>query len=995
MKLSDVQAPEDQGGSDIGAAPKKLKLSDVAKPAAQAPSDLPSWLRDVVSPPAGVKPGNILPFGTTEDGKVARYQEGPGKGLPKLVLPEWISAPVRGAAVGLEAAEGKGPTSVEQFNKQNAGDVAALAGAIGNIRSPAARGAGAEPVSAAQPPVEQVQAEALGPKPQPAPPPQQKRGEGPIIEGEIVGRDGEPPKPPEQQPAPPAGQKALPAPKQAATPNAPVKLSQVQGGKGVANPSQQAFVPPSGWWKPARPVAQSGAAPSVAQTVAGGLRKVFSPQSVSPEAGRAASGIRREIGQAERDTASTAAALKESRAVVAPHLPEFQGYVQAMRGQPQIMPPTKPALLRMINHIEGGPDQVPKDLEPVAASLKDAYQQRRTKLENTKSTQNMSFVDDYFTHLWKNQDRARQLFSSGGGKQGSGLNLKNRYIPTLEDGLAAGLEPISYDPIDMTMAYVTNMDRYIANNRIIDKARAGGDVKYYQQGSQPEGWVPLNGRLAEKRVTYPTRGGSTRQRQLQAYAPADFARVYNNFISRGFYDLGQTAGDLYSAFQRTSNAFTLMELGLSAYHAGTMLMGGVASGLGRAIGRGAEGDIVPGIRKGSVSPPLEEGRKFQEQYLRLADYGPDYRKIADLGSKVNIRVVPREDFYRSSAMGSFFGAWKKGALRAEMASRLQNVKERPLTGAPLELMKAVGTVVDDVSGPIFDHLIPRIKSQAFYDEMNDFLRQNPGASEAQQVAQATKVWDSIDNRFGEMVQDNIFWNKMLKQVSQLVFRSPTWNLGIIRLMGQGTRDLAQSAGRVAKGKTPKLTPNAQYILGAVAAYGLANGAMTYLKTGQAPNDWKDLFSYQTGGQNPDGTPERALVPGHAGEIMGYIHDPVQETMNKVSTFLRLFAYEVPFNKDYRGLPIHEEGPGAANPGILGYLEDMIGHVASSFLPISIRNMSQGAKQGSGLSPAERAFGIRNAPTYFTSPERAEALQNKRNKRLNAAKHRSDQRQQNQ
>ena len=65
--------------------------------------------------------------------------------------------------------------------------------------------------------------------------------------------------------------------------------------------------------------------------------------------------------------------------------------------------------------------------------------------------------------------------------------------------------------------------------------------------------------------------------------------------------------------------------------------------------------------------------------------------------------------------------------------------------------------------PLFEKYIPLLKNGAFYENMSKWLMTNPNATREEQVNAARQVWDSVDNRFGELVQDNIFMNKVIKQ----------------------------------------------------------------------------------------------------------------------------------------------------------------------------------------------------------------------------------------
>ena len=77
----------------------------------------------------------------------------------------------------------------------------------------------------------------------------------------------------------------------------------------------------------------------------------------------------------------------------------------------------------------------------------------------------------------------------------------------------------------------------------------------------PKLQAPLEGRAAFK-VGVDKKTGQPRQ--LQAYAPVDAARVYNNFLSTG---LTGEAGDLMKTAQKTFNAITMLKLGLSSLQA--------------------------------------------------------------------------------------------------------------------------------------------------------------------------------------------------------------------------------------------------------------------------------------------------------------------------------------------------------------------------------------------------------------------------------------------
>ena len=106
------------------------------------------------------------------------------------------------------------------------------------------------------------------------------------------------------------------------------------------------------------------------------------------------------------------------------------------------------------------------------------------------------------THYWKDPAAARVFMNNWmRPKLGSGAQLKKRSIPTISEGIKAGLVPLTDNPIEIAMRYVTNMDHYIAMNEVIEAGRSAGTVKFFTPGSPrvPEGWVTLNGHIAERR----------------------------------------------------------------------------------------------------------------------------------------------------------------------------------------------------------------------------------------------------------------------------------------------------------------------------------------------------------------------------------------------------------------------------------------------------------------------------------------------------------------
>jgi hypothetical protein len=710
------------------------------------------------------------------------------------------------------------------------------------------------------------------------------------------------------------------------------------------------------------------------------LEKILSPQTVSPIAGEAEASIRSFGGQAARDTATTAA--------------EMEPYHKAVNALPDV------DRLDFLHYVEGNPSltgAVPPQLRPFADKLKDAFELRKTKLQALPSTQQAQFIEDYFPHFWQDPAAARAFankFGTGASKQGSGASLRKRTMPTIADGIVAGLKPLTTDPIEATMRYVTSMDRFIASTSVLDAAKANGTVKYIRPKTMgasghpesfrvPDGWVAIKGR------------GARDATGAQAYAPADWARLYNNFIDQGFLG-SETWGRPYEAMRNAGNAITAMELGFSGYHAFTMANEAVISEVARGISQIVGGKPIRALGTIASAPaaPIRtalRGHKAEQVYLGRTPGTPDMRKIVDLQTAAGGRAVGRSHAadYTFSAMGSFWTSFRRGALKQELRQSMQNIADRPIVGTAKEGGKMIGRIMQTVAQPVFEKYIPKLKNGAFYDTMHSWLEVHPAASYDEQVAAARQIWDSIDNRFGEMVQDNIFWDQHLKQVSQLAMRSYSWNMGTIREIGGGVRDVS----KVITGQG-EWTPKASYVIALPIVVATMNAAYQYLKTGKGPESVEDLVAGRTGGTAPGfggrGTvEERIALPGYQKDVFGWYNDWLQEARNKIATGPSMVAQGLA-GKDWRGDLIAQ--PDADVPQ---WLADYFTWVGNSMGPISVRQLMKGEKEDSAISTPEMLMGLRPAPAFLQDPEGTKRGMSAIERRRWKSKARHDRRQQQQ
>lgn len=681
------------------------------------------------------------------------------------------------------------------------------------------------------------------------------------------------------------------------------------------------------------------------------VQAIMAPSTVDDAAGRAAATVREESGQAARSTANAQMRLEKFWSQIGgadDNLKrDFIGYVEGR---------SRGAKLRDPN------------LQPLADEVKNIYDEVHTDMAGLKQSQKLGFVQDYYRHQWVRDTHSEQVFSKGGMSHFT----KERKIPTIAEGIRMGLTPRTLDPVQTTLEYVDNARRFLASKKMLEAGEASGDVIFRGLGAKhkfptDDRWVPIDSALGK-------RGGG------QLYAKEGWARVFNNYISPGFTG---AAGDVMHSLRRTSNTITGLELGLSGFHFTTMVNEAIINDVASAVANISKGKFGAAAKNIALAPtaPIRLARKggeLRDVYLGKTSGSPEMRRMAKLLTKAGGRGagISHARDYEFTAMKSFWDAFQRGTLKMEGRQMLNDIKQNPFSGPPRQVASVVGRVMKDLMKPLFEVYIPRVKNGAFYDTMKQWLDTNPMATVKEQEDAARVIWDSIDNRFGESVNDNIFWKNHMKQIAMLSMRSYSWNVGTIREIGGGLKDIASH----------DMTPRVAYTIALPIVYGTIGALYQYMKTGEQPQDMKDLIAPRTGGTDPrTGLPERMVMPGYMKDVFGWYHDPLELASHKLSTFVTT-AKELATGKDWRGAPIappnmpDENTPWEVNTP--AWLLAYFNHVGSKMVPISVRDMEIGPygipqfrhKVGSNLTGPERLLGIQPGGQKYVDPEGLKALE---------------------
>lgn len=425
----------------------------------------------------------------------------------------------------------------------------------------------------------------------------------------------------------------------------------------------------------------------------------------------------------------------------------------------------------------------------------------------------------------------------------------------------------------------------------------------------------------------------------QFWAPEPTATVLNNYLSPGF-----RGNPIYDAYRGVGNLLNQAQLGLSAFHLGFTSIDATVSKASLGIEQLFSGKPLSALGSFARTPiaPLEtylRGSKVLGEYLRPGTQGGEMAQFVD-GLVAGGGRVRMDQFYSTGAAGEFWKALRGG---------------RYGTAA----LKTIPTALEYAAKPIFEHVVPRMKLGVFADLARYELAKLPDNASRDAVREAmAKAWDSVDNRMGELVYDNLLWSRALKDLGLASVRSLGWNLGSARELGGGLTDLAKQPLALMRGGKLVLTHRGAYVIALPTTVGLMGGMLGYLMTGQAPQTLKDWFYPRTGRRDADGNDERVALPSYMKDVGGFARHPVQTVQSKVHPLLAA-VWSMLNNQDFYGNEIRNPD----DPLVLQAKQETE-YLAQQFEPFGIRNASEerqfgqsrGLQAGAffGLTPAPRA-----------------------------------------
>jgi hypothetical protein len=571
------------------------------------------------------------------------------------------------------------------------------------------------------------------------------------------------------------------------------------------------------------------------------------------------------------------------------------------------------------------------------------------------AVKDVPYIEDYFTHFWKDTAKAKEIFAGLKRKtlEGNKSFLKERFYADYLEGIKAGLEPVTTNPAEIVILNMNNALRFSMAHKLFAEMRDNHLIKEFEAGKVPEGFTKLDDRLFSKNFT------------TNYYAPEQVALIINRYAEKGLFDRNDPIGAVAKTVRRWNNFKNLVQLGFSPFHIVTTLIetnvNGVKEGLQDLT------TFRPRLMlKGLLQIPytlsqlrtvnmIRKGLEIRKDY-RSGNWTTDVDNLVKAGGRTGLSKM-----YALDSKYNIQKAWYSLATDKDISAR--NIGNLILHSASF--------VPELLGSPIFTHWVAPLKIAGHAESLAKELQRRPDmdAQELQKTSQ--RLWDAMDDSLGQVVYDNVWWKKSVKDLGFMAIRSLGWTGGTVKKIGKGVGGVADSfvktkatpdgnefeAGRLLKGQG--LNPNTAWMISLFLTTGFLGGMMHRILSGQNPQELEDYYYPWDGTCNPDGTKHRLVLPTYMKDIIGYSTHTTQTVGHKLSPAIQE-AVELMQNKDFYGVQVYNPDDDAFHKGM-----DMLKYELNTITPFAFRQ-----KPGSDESFVQHIqtkegmrqfFGITDAP----------------------------------
>lgn len=633
-----------------------------------------------------------------------------------------------------------------------------------------------------------------------------------------------------------------------------------------------------------------------------------------------------------------------------------------------------------IDRIKTGTPQVTPELQLVADTMRRidteswaAARAAYSALGFKDAEIPLAWLDNHYRVLWKKipggDDKGEWIGRARRGLRGSRGQHRQHTFDTFSEGLDLGGEPYSYNPVEMFKLAQMDLWKLTSTLKTWKFGKDNGFVKYVRGAfpEAPDGMVALDDSIAK--VYFKSDDSPGPAMVGQYFVEEGFGRLLNNYLSRDLIRETKLGRGLFWV----KNATTALELSLSPFHAifETLEVVGSNIGLGlqmlvnRGLLKGDLGAAAQGIME-MIKAPISPVTGFQlGQEIHKAAADPVTYFATPAGKKM-LKSYPRA---REMINDLFTGGYKPGVIEADW----KNKSVRAFVDAMADIkagtsdnyigagLRAFPAANEFMMKPLFDLYIPNLKVAQFFKEYAEAIEDNERKLKGgvlTRAALARSVWREVENRFGEMNFDTLFWNNTFKGAMQLMFRSVTWKLGSVSQFGGAFGEQAKEfADAFKERRAPELNRKMAWVFGMLLLTAALGTIISRTLGGKTPKDLTDMVFPQI---DPKDDKVRVSLPTYFKDVVHAIHAPLNFVTSSMSGWIGRLV-DLLRNKDYYGTQIRDTDA----PYVKQALQ--VGKYAgATLLPFSIRGYKNLSNQEvGGLRKSLAAFGVNPAPRFIS------------------------------
>lgn len=483
-------------------------------------------------------------------------------------------------------------------------------------------------------------------------------------------------------------------------------------------------------------------------------------------------------------------------------------------------------------------------------------------------------VDNYLYHIFDEGDKLAKHFEAKyGAKWGDPKFTKDRAFDLYEEAVAAGYRPKFTNPEDIVLARQQASD--VAQMRV----ELLKDLTSYGLAHE-----------VTKANPGPPKGGQYNYRRSptgQGYwveASAD-AVLYNAFDTKSLWSMPGIRGDLFKGAMFLKNHTVPAVLSLSLFHPLHLLLGMDSAA---AMTRLTKEMVVSGMN------PVKWFGKWLEQ-MTLGSKGiplwgivdnprVGYRLLQAVEGKIDPKKLTAADLtalqymneggfapvqpihLRANAMENFRKSVREVAAEVNGKGGLGRAAKPALKAG----FHAPFAIIDAMQYPMFRLWIPALKIASYLKDVQTALKLDPTLAQdkARRVLAFRKLSKSVDNRYGEMNYNTLFWNRMIKDTAVANMLSLGWNLGFLREYGGGAIDVVRStrSGKLVEKVKAGELDRPLFVMFYTTQTMLYSGLLTWALTGKPPTEFMDYLYPKSGDKDAQGRDIRLSTPFYPREF---------------------------------------------------------------------------------------------------------------------------------